>query len=176
MRIWVTGSSGTGKSTLARKLAIKLDLPLVHLDQIYFDPGWAEPPDGRFEDRVNRSIQEPNWIIDGGFTSRLGDLVPSHATHVIYFDIPRWQCMWGVTQRIITQYGQVRPDSAPGCPERIDIDFLKWVWNYKRDVNPRIEELIAQTTPDQTIFTLHKRKEGDAVCATLLQERMSEID
>ncbi len=176
MRIWITGSSGSGKSTLGRRLALALDLPLVHLDQLYFDPGWQEPPEGRFEDRVTRTVAEPDWIIDGGFTSKLGDLVPRHATHIIYFDIPRWQCMWGVTKRILTGYGQVRPDSAPGCPERFDPGFIKWVWNYKRDVNPRIEELIAAKRPDQTAITLCKREEGDAVCTALQKIRFSGTD
>jgi len=172
MRIWVTGSSGSGKSTLSRKLALALDLPLVHLDQIHFDPGWTNPPPGRFEERVARTVQEPNWIIDGGYTGVLGDLVPRHSTHMIFFDLPRWQCMWGVTKRIITQYGEVRPDSAPGCPERFNLDFIKWVWNYKRDIDPTIIAMLGAARPDQTAFTLHKRKEGSAVCATLLNDRM----
>ncbi len=171
MRIWITGSSGSGKSTLGRDLALTLDLPLVHLDQLYFDPGWQEPPEGRFEDRVARTVTEPNWIMDGGFTGKLGDLVPRHATHIVYFDIPRWQCMHGILKRSIFTYGKVRPDSAPGCPERFDSEFYLWTWNYRRDVNPKIEAMIAAKRDDQKTYTIHKRKEGSAISATLQHDR-----
>lgn len=171
MRIWVTGSSGSGKSTLTRKLGPMLHLPMIHLDQLYFEPDWQAPPPGQFEGRVKRVVSQDNWIIDGGFTNALGDLVPRHATHIIFFDIPRLHCIAGVIKRVITTYGQVRPDAAPGCPERLDLNFFGWVWHYKRDVNPRIEALINARRPEQAAFTLHNRKEGDAICATLLQER-----
>lgn len=174
MRIWITGCSGSGKSTLTRKLGAMLDLPMIHLDQLYFEPDWRDPPDGQFEARAQQAVSGANWIIDGGFTSRLGNLVPSHATHIIYFDIPRLHCMYGVIKRVATTYGQVRPDAAPGCPERFDIGFFGWVWHYKRDINPAIEALIAAIQPEQTAYTLHKRKEGDAICATLHAIRFSD--
>ena len=46
-RILVIGGPGAGKSTLASRLAGRLDLPLIHLDREYFGPGWAMPSEGR---------------------------------------------------------------------------------------------------------------------------------
>ena len=41
-RIMVVGCPGSGKSTMAIRIAQKLDLPVVHLDQIHYAPGWQE--------------------------------------------------------------------------------------------------------------------------------------
>ena len=35
------GCPGSGKSTLAKKLAIEYNLPLVHLDSIYWRENWT---------------------------------------------------------------------------------------------------------------------------------------
>ena len=37
-----------------------------------------------------------------------------------------------IIRRTITSYGTVRPDSAPGCPERLDFDFIRFVWSWNR--------------------------------------------
>jgi len=36
-----------------------------------------------------------------------------------------------------------RPDMAPGCPERLDLEFLRWIWGYPRTRRPRVLELLA---------------------------------
>lgn len=43
-RIVIVGCGGSGKSTLARQLATILDLPLTHLDAIYYDQDWNPLP------------------------------------------------------------------------------------------------------------------------------------
>ncbi|CAN5686044.1 hypothetical protein BH24CHL4_BH24CHL4_24990 [soil metagenome] len=42
-RVTIVGSAGLGKSTLARRLGTLLDLPVAHLDTLYWQPGWAQP-------------------------------------------------------------------------------------------------------------------------------------
>ena len=43
MKIAIIGSPGSGKSTLAFQLHKKLHLPLFHLDQYFWQPGWQRP-------------------------------------------------------------------------------------------------------------------------------------
>ncbi|MGS0651305.1 AAA family ATPase, partial [Staphylococcus arlettae] len=39
-KVVVMGSSGSGKSTLCRTLASELQLPLYHLDVLFWKPQW----------------------------------------------------------------------------------------------------------------------------------------
>jgi len=43
-KIAVIGSGGSGKSTFSRKLGNILNLPVYHLDTVYWNPGWIETP------------------------------------------------------------------------------------------------------------------------------------
>ncbi|WP_229907829.1 hypothetical protein [Amycolatopsis oliviviridis] len=47
-RIMVVGCSGAGKSTFSRRLGAALDLPVTHLDRLYWRPGWTPAPDAEF--------------------------------------------------------------------------------------------------------------------------------
>ncbi len=46
------GNCGSGKSTLARQLGAGLGLDVVHLDALYWRPGWVEPTDAEWADAV----------------------------------------------------------------------------------------------------------------------------
>jgi adenylate kinase family enzyme len=51
-RILILGASGTGKSTLARRIGESLGLPVVHLDAINWNPGWVQTEAERFRQKV----------------------------------------------------------------------------------------------------------------------------
>ena len=56
---------GAGKSWLARELAQSLDLPVVHLDRLYWKPGSVETPDPEWEALQRREVKRESWIADG---------------------------------------------------------------------------------------------------------------
>lgn len=144
-RIVIIGSSGSGKSTLARALGAKTGLPVVHLDTLYWHPGWRPPPDlAEFRSRVLEVVGGERWIIDGGFTSAGGPERLARADAAILLDLPRHVCLWRAIRRYLTYRGRSRPDLAPECPERIDFAFYKYIWTYRRQVLPKVERLIAQ--------------------------------
>jgi adenylate kinase family enzyme len=68
-RIAIVGCGGSGKSTLARQLAATLDLPLTHLDAIYYDQHWNPVPPEEFSARQEKLVSEPQWIIEGNYAS-----------------------------------------------------------------------------------------------------------
>src|SRR5438477_11394648 len=120
-RVLVMGSSGSGKSTFAMRLAELTGLPMVSLDALFWQPGWQPSMPDRVGARVTAAANAPNWIMDGNFISRgAGELRRSLADTVIWFDLPRYTCMTGILIRIATSYGRVRSEMAPGCPEQID--------------------------------------------------------
>lgn len=138
-RILVIGCSGSGKSTLSRKLAKRSGLPLVHLDQYYHGPDWAEPKQADWEAKVNQLIAEDSWIMDGSYTGSLA-MRAARADLIIYLDLPTWMCLSRVIRRTLLYRGSVRPDAAEGCKERFDWQFFKYILHYKQNFGPKIQQ------------------------------------
>jgi adenylate kinase family enzyme len=140
-RVLVIGSSGAGKSTFAIKLGKNLNLPVIHLDKEFWQPGWIETPRESWRIKVSELVARDEWIIDGTYDSSL-DLRLPRADTVFFLDYPRYLCIWRTLVRIITNLGSVRVDMAEGCREKLDLGFFKWVWNYRRDRYPKINECL----------------------------------
>lgn len=141
-RVLVIGCSGAGKSTFSKHLAARTGLPLVSLDAEFWRPGWVTTPREDWRRRVGELAAGDAWIMDGSFDSSL-DLRLPRADTVVWFRIPRRVCLWRIARRIAGSYGRVRPEMAPGCPERIDGAFFRYVWNFERDQVPSIVTMIA---------------------------------
>ena len=156
-RVLIIGCSGAGKSTLARKLGEKTGLPVVHLDALFWEPGWVESSRDVFDAKLMAELKKPAWIIDGNYARTL-PLRLERCDAVIYLDFPRWLCIFGVLKRVLTTYGKVRPDMPEGCPERFDWEFLKWVWNFNaRNREKMFAQL--QTLPPERLILLRNRRE-----------------
>jgi adenylate kinase family enzyme len=140
-RILVIGCSGAGKSTLARAIANSRQLPLVHLDRHYWRPGWVAPSEPDWQAQVERLVAEPGWVMDGNYSSTMARRAEV-ADAIVFLDLPRWLCLTRVLRRAVFGYGRSRPDVAPGCPERFDWAFLKWVWNYPKRSRPKTLALL----------------------------------
>jgi adenylate kinase family enzyme len=143
-RVAILGNSGSGKSTLARAMGERLGLPVVHLDALFWQPGWKEPENEAFRARVAAAVAGDAWITDGNFVGRTFDLRLAKADLVIYLDQPRRVCLWRVLKRAWTYRGKTRPDLAEGCPEKLDWPFLEWVWTFERKSRPRIQSEAAR--------------------------------
>ena len=142
-RALVIGISGAGKSTFSRALAAKTGLPLIHLDKEFWQPGWVETPRSQWRARVAELAARARWIMDGNFDSSL-DLRLPRADAVFWFDYPRLLCLRRVLGRIVTSYNTVRPDMGADCPERIDLEFLRYIWSFNARQRPRTMAALAQ--------------------------------
>ena len=137
-RVLIVGSPGSGKSFLARRLAAATGLPAVHLDRHYWAPGWIEPSPEDWHTRLASLVDRPRWIIDGNYPATLG-LRLARADTAIFLDVPRSVCLTRVLRRTLRGLGRERGDDiAPGCPERIDLPFLRYVWHFSRDHRGRV--------------------------------------
>lgn len=156
-RIIIIGSCGAGKSTLAIKLSKKLGLPLVHLDKIKFVSNWQERPKEEFDKLLICELEKPRWIIDGNY-NRTIPLRMQYCDTVVFLDFPRLVCLWGVVTRVIKYHGKTRPDMGGNCPERFDLEFLKFVWQFKTKHRNRYLEMLANAK-DKKVVILKNRKQ-----------------
>jgi adenylate kinase family enzyme len=136
-RVLVIGSSGAGKSMFARALGQYSGLPIIHLDQLFWNPGWVQVPRDTYHARLDAVLAGERWIIDGLNISTFDRRIP-RADTIIWLKRSRAGCYWRIAHRVMTTYGQVRPDMAPGCPERLDWEFLRYVWQFPSRYQPRI--------------------------------------
>ncbi len=156
-RIMIIGSGGAGKSTLALQLAGLTGLPLIHLDQHYWLPGWVEPSKAEWAQKINNLVGAESWIIDGNYNRSL-DTRMSRADTIIFLDYKRWLCLYRVLKRYLQYAGKTRPDMQPGCPEKIDAPFLWFVWNFKNVQRKVICQKINNLPADKKVLIFKSPK------------------
>ncbi|MBI4312103.1 MAG: DNA topology modulation protein [Chloroflexi bacterium] len=157
-RVAVVGSAGAGKSTLARQLGDVLGLPVIHLDTVHWQPGWVEPSREEWRATVERIVQGERWVIDGNYGGTMG-LRFAAADAIVFLDLPRRLCLWRVVKRRLQFRGKQRPDMAPGCPEKLDLGFLRWIWAYPTASRPEVLRLMEEASHGRRIYRLRSRKE-----------------
>ena len=164
-RVVIIGCGGAGKSTLARSLGEKTGLPVVHLDKLFWKPGWVESTREEIDGTIQREINKARWIIDGNYNRTLS-MRMARCDTVIYLDFSRFACLAGVLKRVLTTHGTVRPDMGDGCPERFDLEFLKWVWNFNKTKRKQYYELL-NSLEDKNVIILRSRREVNAFVKNL---------
>ena len=157
-RILIVGSGGAGKSTLSRTLGKRLNLQVVHLDSLFWNPGWIPTPKPEFLVKVKQELSKPEWIMDGNFDSTL-ELRAKHADLIIFLDYSHIICLYRACKRAWTYRGTTRPDMGEGCPEKIDWEFIRWIWRYPKDARPKMLELMSKADLDVLILGSPKETE-----------------
>lgn len=137
-RVLVIGPCGAGKSTLSVELGQKLGLPVFHMDQLNWRPGWIESSKDELCARLGIITAGEKWLIDGNYGGTL-DARLTHADTVIYLDYPIRLCAWRLLRRIFKYRGRTRPDMTENCPERFDLDFFLYLLAWNTGPRPRTE-------------------------------------
>lgn len=164
-RVVILGCSGSGKSTLAVKLGQRLGLPVVHLDLLYWEPGWQVPDPDDFLARTAAALAGGRWVSEGNYRETFPLRLP-HADAVIVLDTPRRLCLWRVLRRSVFERGK-RPDLPAGCPEHTNWALLKFIWRFSRRTWPRIEAARIEFGADVPVTRLRGRREVAAFLARL---------
>ncbi len=138
-RVLVIGPCGAGKSTLAVELSRKLNLPVFHMDQLNWRPGWVESSKDEIREKLAEITATDRWMIDGNYGGTLAERL-ERADTVVYLDYPIWLCVKRVLRRIWTYRGRTRPDMTEGCPERFDLEFLIYLLRWNSGPRLRTEE------------------------------------
>jgi adenylate kinase family enzyme len=158
-RILVIGCSGGGKSTLSQKIARRFGLVYVSIDRdVLWLPGWKQR--GKMEQRniIAEKILGERWIMDGTNPSTF-DLRLPRTDFVIWVRMPRLLCLWGAISRWLKWIGRTRPEMAPGCLEKIDWEFLQFIWTFEEKFTPRVVAGLAEHGPNVPILQLKSRGE-----------------
>jgi adenylate kinase family enzyme len=139
-KIAVQGTSGSGKTTVARELARRHGVPHVELDALHHGPNWLETPAEEFQRRVAAATAGDGWVVDGNYDSKLGDLVLGRADTVVWLDVPLRVALSRVTRRTIRR---IRTDEElwSGNRESWRGGFLGWesmfVWTIRSHLRNR---------------------------------------
>lgn len=152
-RIAILGCCGSGKSTLSHRLAKVTNLPLIHLDQEYHLPNWQERPADEWSNIHAGLVARNRWIIDGCYGGTVSQRT-QRADMIVWFDIPTHVCLYRVIKRVITNYGKQRVDAAPGCNERLDIEFLAYVLNFRRLKTPKLLIFFEARSPNTELVII----------------------
>lgn len=157
-KVLVIGSCGAGKSTLAAKLAARLGLELIHLDALYWQPGWVETPKAEWTRIIDSLLVRDGWVMDGNYGGTLERRLKACDT-VVFLDLPRRVCLMRVLMRRLRYHGRARPDMSAGCPEALSWAFLFWIWRYPQRRRPAILARLAQLRADQRAVVLRSDAE-----------------
>lgn len=155
-RIAIIGSGGSGKSTLAVQLGKALDLPVYHLDKLYWNPGWIQTNKEDWEKIQRRICAETRWVIDGNYGGTM-DLRIAACDTLVFLDLPKLLCIFRVLKRALRYRNSTRPDMADDCPERITGEFIRWIWDYPKTRKPAILRKLADLKDGKKVVVLNSR-------------------
>ncbi len=152
-KIMVIGSGGAGKSTFAVKLGQMLNIEVIHLDSLYWQPGWVKLANDAWDATLAALLAREAWIMDGNYTRTLALRLAACDT-VIFLDLARTVCLWRILRRRLRYWHGVRPDMGAGCEERVTLEFARWVWDYPRRVRPKVLALLRAHEQSKRIIRL----------------------
>jgi adenylate kinase family enzyme len=155
-RIRVVGTSGVGKSTTAVAIARRLDVPCLELDAVHWLPDWQERDRDDFRSIVlDFATTRPRWVIDGNYSSRLGDCLDPLTDVYVWLDLPRWQVTRAVLGRTIRRsitreelWGSNR-EHLSSLLKRDPLDnIVLWSWTQHRPQRERYDQQSRTGSPD----------------------------
>jgi adenylate kinase family enzyme len=163
-RILVLGPCGSGKTWLTRQLSQILNLPAVHLDANFWQPGWISTPQPEWRVKVSTLVKEESWIMDGTYESTLDLRIPA-AEVIIMTRCPRWASFWGVIRRSMIYRNMPRPDAPLKQP--VDLAYMRYIWKYPGKTEPLVNKLIAKHSQDIPTIQLNSRRSIESLISVL---------
>lgn len=99
-RYAIVGATSSGKTTLAKKLAVIIGGDFIDLDALHWEPNWVEAKDDVFRERTLKAIEKDCWVVAGNY-KQVRDTVWTRAEAVIWLDYPFPLVFWRLISRIV---------------------------------------------------------------------------
>ena len=155
-RISIVGGSGSGKSTLCNILSKELNLPAIHLDAINFNANWVEIDKDERDNIISTKSEEEKWIIEGNYNKTLKERFDK-ADLIIWLDYSTFMQLKGVLKRYFKTRNNERPE-IPGCKERLDFNFIKYVATYNKKKRHVIVDYL-KDVPKEKVLIFKRQKD-----------------
>lgn len=170
-RIAVTGPVGAGKSRLAREIGDALGIRVLHLDALFWKPGWVPTPRDEFEAMQRRELAGESWIVDAQFDDMLPDWVRTADT-VVFVDTSLLRSLWRVGKRRLNRQASVgTPVGRPGALHRSLLKFARNQWQYRRKVRRDLLAELARDRNGRRVVVLRGGADTDAFLRSLDSRR-----
>lgn len=160
-RVLVAGTSGSGKTTVAARLATALGVPHIEIDGLFHGPEWVPRPS--FEADVRRFAATGGWVTEWQYAA-VRDHLADRADLLVWLDLPRALVMRQVVRRTVLRRlrreqlwnGNREPPFRTVLTDREHI--VRWAWNTHQVSAERVVELAARR-PELRIVRLRSRTE-----------------
>lgn len=166
-RITIIGCGGSGKTYLANQLAALLNLPVTHLDSVYYDTDWNPLPPEEFAALQRGLVAESRWLLEGNYAGTLPIRLARTET-VIFLDIHAVTCLAGLLQRRWRYRGGQH--TKDGVYDRITWNFVRYIWGYRTTMRPRVHALMDEHGANARLVTLTSRRQASRFLAQLRTE------
>ncbi len=170
-RISIYGSTGTGKTTLTKKLSKILGSKTIHLDDIFWGPNWEMPTRESFEKLVRKKLIADSWVSDGDY-SRVRNYVLDRATFAVILVLPLPLIIWRLIARSVSRNTKVKLQKVTPLPKRVKesgrgeqpimaiVELSYWAIRHRRKKLPGIIEEVKENLGENYLI-LHHQSEVD---------------
>jgi adenylate kinase family enzyme len=152
----VIGPGGAGKTLVAVELGQRLGLPVVHLDRVFWRPGWVAPDREAWREAHRLALAGDEWVADGNFDSTMSERFDLADT-IVLLDPPPLLCLWRVVWRSLRWRGRRRADLPSDCYEGPNLAFWWYVLRYRRTHLPGALAELRRAGPGKGVVILRSR-------------------
>jgi adenylate kinase family enzyme len=167
-RVVVTGPAGAGKSKLARELGARLGIRVLHLDTMFWKPGWVPTPRDEWEATQRRELAADSWIADAQFDDMLLDWLHAADT-VVFVDASLLRCLWRVSRRRLDRQAKVGTPAGtePGALHRALLKFARNQWRYRTTVRRELLAELARERDGRRVVVLKRGSDAAAFMSSV---------
>lgn len=161
-KIWIVGSPGVGKSTLARYISEMMKIPHYELDSFFWSKNWTKSNAIDFYNNVKNITENPNWIIDGQY-SHLKDLIIEEVDTLIWLDLKFSESLYRVIKRTLFRL-VTREELWNENQENMKnaLGLIKYTVNVYPDVvttNKKLLEVIQSEKMNVVVFHIKRKSD-----------------